>query len=42
MFAVPYRSGEKVEAHYGQLAEMLSCDAQPHLLCMTPVAEHYV
>ena len=42
MFAVPYRSGEKVEAHYHQLTEMLPCDSQPHLLCMTPVAEHYV
>ena len=42
LFAVPYRSEEKLEAHFGQLTEMLPCDSQPHLLCTTPVSGHYV
>ena len=42
LFAVPYRSEEKLEAHFAQLTEMLPCDSQPHLLCTTPVSEHYI
>ena len=42
MFAIPYREGETIEAHYADLTRMLPCDSHPHLLCTTPVAEHYI
>ena len=42
IFAVPYREGETIEAHYAELTRMLPCDSHPHLLCTTTVAEHYI